>query len=829
MVSKKKQMKSDRRLFETMDIDEAVERLSTDTNNGLSAEEVEKRLEQYGENKIEEEGHNPLKQFFSYFWGPIPWMIEIALVLAGAVQRWEEFGVIFLMLMINGGVSFWHENKASNAIQALRAKLALEARVVRGGNQQKIDAKQLVPGDIVVLRMGDVAPADAKLLNGQNISIDESSLTGESLPVDKGEGDSVYSSTTAKQGEARAVVIGTGRNTKFARTVELVETAGQVSHFQKAVLRIGYFLIATVAGLIVIIVSVSLTVRSDDWVDVLIFALGLTVAGIPVALPAVLSVTMSIGANRLAKMKAIVARLAAMEEMAGLEVLCADKTGTLTKNQLELQDPVVIDAEDKRDLILAAALTTRGDTDDPIDQAILAALGNKDELKSYDITDFQSFDPTRKRADAKVKRNGIEFSVSKGAPQAILDLIDADESKREEVSDKVDELGESGFRSLGVSRTDANGKWHYLGILPLLDPPRDDSAEVIKNAHEHNIDIRMVTGDHIAIAKQVAKQLGLGLNMRKASDIFKEEAGEKEGNHEEYSEISDDLLSAGGFAEVTPEHKFKIIKQFQANDRIVGMTGDGVNDAPALRQADVGIAVPGATDAARSAAALVLTEQGLGVITRAVEEARRIFGRMTSYATYRIAETVRLVSFVSISILAFNFYPVTPIMIVLLAILNDIPIMAIAWDNARTPQHPVRWDMGNVITIATVLGVSGVISSFLLYWFLRVHTDISSEVIQTLIFLKLLIAGHMTIFLTRNRTWLWQKPLPSLILFSALEATQLVGTLAAVYGWLVEPIGWGYAMAVWGYSIVWMFINNGVKIAVLYGIERFKNEPVYSE
>lgn len=827
--SKVVKVKRDRQSYEKMDISEVVDRLSADTDNGLSGEEAEKRLEQYGENAVEEEKQNPIKLFFSHFWGPIPWMIELALILASAVQRWEEFGVIFLMLMINGGVSFWHENKASNAIQALREKLALEALVVRDGKQQRIDARQLVPGDVVVLRMGDVVPADAKLLNDQNISIDESSLTGESLPVDKGDADVVYSGTTAKQGEAKAIVIGTGGNTKFARTVELVETAGQTSHFQKAVLRIGYFLMVTVVILVVIIISISLTVRDDDWVDVLIFALGLTVAGIPVALPAVLSVTMSIGANRLARMKAIVARLAAMEEMAGLEVLCADKTGTLTKNQLELQNPVVMDAEDEHDIILAAALTTRSDTDDPIDRAILAALDNEDELQSYDIVGFQPFDPTRKRADAKVRRNGHEFSVSKGAPQAVLDLIATDESKRKKISDKVDELGESGFRSLGVARTDENGKWHYLGILPLLDPPRDDSTEVIRSAQEHNIDIRMVTGDHTAIAKQVAKQLGLEQNIQKASDIFKEDTGEGKENHEEDREISDELLAADGFAEVTPEHKFKIIKQFQANDHIVGMTGDGVNDAPALRQADVGIAVPGATDAARSAAALVLTEQGLGVITHAVEEARRIFWRMTSYATYRIAETIRLVSFVSLSILAFNFYPVTPIMIVLLAILNDIPIMAIAWDKARTPQHPVRWDMGNVLTIATVLGLSGVISSFLLYWFLRVHTGLSSEVIQTLIFLKLLVAGHMTIFLTRNRGWLWEKPLPSLILFIALEATQLVGTLAAVYGWLVEPIGWGYAMAVWGYSIVWMVINNGVKIAVLVIIKRFKNRPVYSE
>jgi len=821
--------RNDRTSFEKMDVIEVIERLSANSSHGLSSEEAENRLQQYGENSVEERKGNPVKQFFMHFWGPIPWMIEIALILAGAVQRWEEFGVIFLMLMINGGVSFWHENKASNAIQELKQKLALEAVVIRDGKQKKVEARFLVPGDVVVLRMGDVIPADAKILQDQNISIDESSLTGESLPVDKNSSDVVYSGTTAKQGEARAVVIGTGNNTKFARTVELVETAGQTSHFQKAVLRIGYFLIFTVLILVAVIISVSLTIRDDDWVDVIIFALGLTVAGIPVALPAVLSVTMSIGANRLAEMKAIVARLAAMEEMAGLDVLCADKTGTLTKNQLELQEPVVLDAEDKHDLIIAAALTARRDTDDPIDGAILGALENQDELNDYNVVEFNLFDSTRKYADAKIQRNGNKYTVAKGAPQVILNLIHVDESKRKEVFDKVDELGESGYRSLGVARTDKNGDWHYLGILPLLDPPREDSADAIKSARDHNIDVRMVTGDHAAIGKQVLRQLGLGQNVRKASEMFKEETEEEQQNIEEDDQISDELLSADGFAEVTPEHKFKIIKQFQANDRIVGMTGDGVNDAPALRQADVGIAVPGATDAARSAAALVLTEQGLGVITQAVEEARRIFGRMTSYATYRIAETVRLVSFVSLSILAFNFYPVTPIMIVLLAILNDIPIMAIAWDNARTPKHPVRWNMGDVLTIATILGLSGVVSSFLIYWFLRVFTDIPTEVIQTIIFLKLLVAGHMTIFLTRNRGWLWEKPYPSVILFIALEATQILGTLAAVYGWLIEPIGWGYALAIWGYAILWMFINNAIKVLALNMIKRVQDKPVFSE
>ena len=795
--------------LEEISSDEALEELGTDPQKGLTEQQARNRLTEYGENTIEEERRNPILKFLSHFWGPIPWMIEVAAILAAVAQRWEDFGVIFTMLVINGGVSFWHENKASNAIEALKEKLALQARVIRNRQQKTIEASRLVPGDIVVVRMGDIVPADAKLLKDQHLSVDESALTGESLPVDKEDGDLVYSSTTAKRGEAKMVVAATGRNTKLAQTVELVEKAEEVSHFRKAVLRIGYFLIGTTLVLNVIIIAVSF-VRGEPWVDVLLFALALTLAGIPQALPAVLSVTMTVGASRLAGWKAIVSRLASMEEIAGLQVLCADKTGTLTKNELQLQDPVVIKARDKHDLILAAALTCRRDADDPIDNAVLGGLDNMDDLDQFRILDFRPFDPTRKRADADVQHDKQRFTVAKGAPQAILDLVDADDKQRKDITSQVDELGENGFRSLGVARKD-NGKWQYLGILPLLDPPREDSAEVIKAAQDHGIDIRMVTGDHTAIGKQVARLIGLGQNIKRATDLFGEPKEEKEGQHQAHK-ISQETLSADGFAEVTPEHKFNIIKWFQANDKIVGMTGDGVNDAPALKQADVGIAVPGATDAARSAADLVLTAPGLDVITRAVEEARRIFERMISYATFRITESMRVLLFMAVSILAFRYFPVTPIMIVLLAILNDIPIITIAWDNVPTPPHPVRWNMRRVLTLASILAIGGVISSFLLFWFLRTQLQLPQETVQTMIFLKLLVAGHMTIFLCRNEGWIWDKPWPSLWLFIALEGTQIAGTLIAVYGVLVHPIGWAYAGAIWGYAIVWLLLLNCIKI-----------------
>jgi len=814
--------------IEEMTIDEAIERLDVDTEHGLTSNEAAQRREKYGMNEIESEERNPVIAFLSHFWGPIPWMIEIAVILSAVAQRWEDFAVIFTMLLINGGVSYWHESKASNAIEALKEKLAPETVVIRNGNRKRMSAKELVPGDLVVIRMGDIVPADAKLFKGQNISVDESALTGESLPVDKEESEMIYSGTSVKRGGSWAVITATGNNTKFARTVELVENAEEKSHFQRAVLKIGYFLIGITAVLVIGIIVTGI-LRNDDLMDVLLFALVVTIAGIPQALPAVLSVTMTIGANRLAREKAIVSRLSAMEEMAGLQTLCADKTGTLTENKLQLQDPELIESNDSDEIIISAALTAKEDNEDPIDEAILKGLGNKDVLREYEITEFRPFDPTRKRAEADVTKNGEAFTVAKGAPQVILELTKNGNSTSDEVTKKIDELGEKGFRTLGVAKK-TNDKWKYLGLLPLLDPPREDSAEVIKQAQDHGIDIRMVTGDHTAIAKQVSKQLNLKTNIIQAKQFFEQEEHEEEERQEKHekrgkksAERNEKFMKADGFAEVTPEDKFKIIKQFQSNDRIAGMTGDGVNDAPALKQADVGIAVSSATDAARSAAALVLTAPGLEVITRAIEEARRIFERMTGYATFRITESLRVLLFMTLSILAFDFYPVTPIMIVLLAILNDIPIMTIAYDNVPTAKKPVRWNMKRVLTISSVLSVGGVISSFILFWYIMQQLGLPTEEVQTMIFLKLLVAGHMTIFLTRNTGWLWDKPYPNWLLFITLEGTQVIGTLVAVYGWLVHPIGWVKALTIWGYAIVWILLLNVIKVLTIKFLNKHKN------
>ena len=725
---------------------------------GLTKADAAQRLAQYGENALVEHHVSVFERLAHFFWGPIPWMIEIAAVLSAVLRHWGDLAIILAMLFINAGVGFWQEFKADNAIALLKQRLALKARVKRDGAWKDIAAKLLVPGDLVHVKLGNVVPADLKLIGGGYLSVDQSALTGESLPVDKKAGDDAYSGSIAKQGEMDGVVTATGMKTYFGKTAGLVQQAGTVSHFQRAVLRIGNFLILITAGLVVVIVLVGLF-RHNPLLELVQFALILAVASIPVALPAVLSVTMAVGAERLARMKAIVSRLVSIEEMAGVDTLCSDKTGTLTKNELTLGKPQPAQGVPAEELLLAAALASRRDEPDSIDSAILAGAPAASVLSGYVVKTFHPFDPVAKRAEAEIDHAGKRFKVAKGAPQVIVDMCAPGAEERRAINSLVEEDAGKGYRTLGVARNDGQ-RWQYLGLLPLFDPPRDDCAETINTIRTMGVDIKMVTGDHEAIAKEIAGRLGLGENIVVADAVFGDKAP---------ADRLSQILSADGFARVFPEHKFAIVKALQGASRIVGMTGDGVNDAPALKQADVGIAVSGATDAARAAAALVLTAPGLSVIATAIEEARRIFERMNSYAIYRIAETTRVLLFMTASILIFNFYPVTAVMIVLLALFNDVPIMMIADDNAPFALRPVRWDMTRVLAVASVLGIMGVFVSFGMFWIARDYLKLAPEVVQSVVFLKLLVAGHMTIYLTRNKGAIWERPWPSWKLIVACE------------------------------------------------------------
>jgi H+-transporting ATPase len=583
-----------------------------------------------------------------------------------------------------------------------------------------------------------------------------------------------------------------------------VQEAKTVSHFQRAVLKIGDYLIILAVALVVLILMVALF-RGDKVLTTLEFCLVLLVAAIPVAMPTVLSVTMAVGARLLAKKEAIVTRLSAIEELAGVDVLCSDKTGTLTENKLTLGDPFSVNNIPGGQVILWAALASRAEDKDTIDLAVIGGVKDDTALKSYQVLHFHPFDPVHKRTEATVKgADGKQFFVAKGAPQVILEMSINAADIKPAVEKAINEFAERGFRSLGVARADEEGKWQFAGVLPLFDPPRKQAKATIASARQMGVDVKMVTGDQIAIARETSKQLGLGTNILDASALG-------DTKKQESAQMAEAIEKAEGFAQVFPEHKFHIVDVLQKRGHIVGMTGDGVNDAPALKKADCGIAVSGATDAARAAASIVLLTSGLSVIIDAIKESRRIFQRMNSYAIYRIAETLRVLFFMTLAILVFNFYPLTAVMIVMLALLNDGAILSIAYDNVQYKDKPEAWNMRLVLAISTVLGVIGVAAAFLLFYLGERVFHMDRLHIQTLMYLKLSVAGHLTIFLTRTRGPFWSIR-PARILWIAVLGTQTIATLIAVYGLFMAPLGWKWAGLVWAYALVWALINDRIKL-----------------
>jgi H+-transporting ATPase len=772
--------------------------------NGLTQAEATKRLTQYGPNEIAEKKTNEFLKFLSYFWGPIPWMIEAAVILSGVVRHWMDFFIILLLLASNAVVGFWEEHQAGNAIAALKKRLAVNARVKRDGKWSTAKASELVPGDVIRLRLGDIIPADARLLDGDPVEVDQSALTGESLPVTVKPGGAVFSGSILRQGEIDAMVYATGTSTYFGKTAQLVQEAHTVSHFQKAVLKIGDYLIILAVALVVLILIVALF-RGDKVLTTLEFCLVLLVAAIPVAMPTVLSVTMAVGARLLAKKEAIVTRLSAIEELAGVDVLCSDKTGTLTQNKLTLGDPFSVDNIPPDQIILWAALASRAEDKDTIDLAVIGGVKDDKTLKSCQVLHFQPFDPVHKRTEATVKdSDGKQYFVAKGAPQVILQMSNNADAVKDAVEKAINDFAGRGFRSLGVARAEEEGKWKFVGMLPLFDPPREQAKATIASARQMGVDVKMVTGDQIAIARETSKQLGLGTNILDATSLG-------DTKKQESSQTAEAIEKADGFAQVFPEHKFHIVDVLQQRGHIVGMTGDGVNDAPALKKADCGIAVSGATDAARAAASIVLLASGLSVIIDAIKESRRIFQRMNSYAIYRIAETLRVLFFMTLAILVFNFYPLTAVMIVMIALLNDGAILSIAYDNVHYKDKPEAWNMRLVLGISTVLGIIGVVSAFGLFYLGERVFHLDRAHIQTLMYLKLSVAGHLTIFLTRTRGPFWSIR-PAKILWLAVLGTQMVATLIAVFGVFMTPLGWGWAAFVWGYALVWFLINDRIKL-----------------
>ena len=777
---------------------------------GLSSSDVAERRAQAGFNEIPERKVSLWRRLFSYLWGPIPWMIEVAMVLAAVLQNWDDFAIILTLLLVNAAVGFWEEYQSGNAVAALKSHLAPQARVLRDQRWTTLPARELVPGDIIRVRIGDILPADVQLLADASLELDQSALTGESLPVTRGAGETALSGSIVRRGEGTAAVTLIGAKSYLGRTVQLVATAQPVSHLQRAILRIGDTLIALALGLAVVIEIVSL-VRGVSPISSIQFALVLAVAAIPVAMPTVLSVTMAVGARTLAGQKAIVSRLESMEELAGMDVLCSDKTGTLTQNVLRMGDPVAFQGATAQEVLQAAVLASRVEDHDPIDDAILAGAGAASLGGQFRVTRFVPFDPVLKRTEAAVQGpDGASVRVTKGAPQAILALTGGTPAVRAALDSTISQIAEHGYRALGVARARGEGPWEYLGVIPLFDPLRPDSAEVLAAIRVLGVQVKMVTGDQAAIARETGHQLGMEGPVATPEEWTGAAADARK------SQLIEDATI---FAQVFPEHKYELVEQLQHHGHNVGMTGDGVNDAPALKKADAGIAVSGATDAARSAAAVVLTAPGLGVILTAIQQARQTFARMTAYAIYRIEETIRLLLFITLTIIVLGFFPVTALEIVLIALLNDGAILAISYDRTPISPTPVSWRMGRLLRVASAIGVAGVASTFILLLIAVGPLHIAGGPLQTLVYLKLSVAGHFVIFLTRTEGPFW-KSRPANLLLGSVIGTQLLASTLALMGWLIPRVPPLWVVGIWGYAALEMLLVDQVKIWTYHWSDR---------
>ena len=786
---------------------------------GLSSSEVRGRQGREGFNEIPERRVSLWRRLASYLWGPIPWMIEVAAVLAAVLQNWDDFAIILTLLIVNATVGFWEEYQSGNAVAALKAHLAPQARVLRDTVWNSLPARELVPGDIIRLRMGDIVPADVHLLADASLELDQSALTGESLTVSRSSGETALSGSIVRRGEGTATVTSIGPKTFLGRTAQLVASAQPVSHLQRAILRIGDTLIVLALGLAVVIEAVSVA-RGVNLLTSVQFALVLAVAAIPVAMPTVLSVTMAVGARTLADEKAIVTRLEAMEELAGIDVLCSDKTGTLTQNALRMGSPVAFEGVTADEVLEAAVLASRVDDHDPIDDAILSSPGALALAGKYRVTRFLPFDPVLKRTEASlVAPDGSTLRVTKGAPQAILSVASGAANVPAALDTAVSEIARHGYRALGVARARGNGPWEFLGVIPLFDPLRPDSAEVLAEIRALGVQVKMVTGDQAAIARETGHQLGMEGAVT-TPDEWNGSAGEAR-RAQVFEETS-------VFAQVFPEHKYQIVDQLQRHGHIVGMTGDGVNDAPALKKADAGIAVSGASDAARSAAAVVLTAPGLGVILTAIRQARQTFARMTSYAIYRIEETIRLLLFITLTIVILGFFPVTALEIVLIALLNDAAILAIAYDRTPISPTPVSWRMGRILRVSSVLGITGVASTFLLLAIAVGPLHISGAPLQTLFYLKLSVAGHFVIFLTRTEGPFWKSRPANMLLLSVI-GTQVFASLLALMGWLIPRVPPLWVVGIWGYAAVEILLVDQAKQWTYRWLDRSDANRVHRE
>lgn len=836
--------------LETIVVEDVFKLLQCD-DNGLDTDEARRRLEIFGPNKLEQEEQNAILQFLSFMWNPLSWVMEGAALVAIALSNgggqppdWEDFVGIVLLLFINSAIGFYEERNAGNAVKALMDSLAPKAKVRRNGQWQEIESADLVPGDMISFKIGDIVPADCRLTEAINVSIDQAALTGESLPQSKKDGDQCFSGSTCKQGEAEGVVICTGANTFFGRAASLVgQDDDSTGHLQKILAQIGSFCLVSIGIFVIAEILVLYAGFRYNYRRGLNNILVLLIGGIPIAMPTVLSVTLAVGAQQLAKHKAIVTRITAIEELAGVTILCSDKTGTLTTNKLTIDRQTIrtYGPFSADDVILLAAYASRTENQDAIDTSVVAALGDTARARAgIKLLDFKPFNPVDKRTEITYREesSGKLKRVTKGMTGIIIELCSR--NKTEELENRleadVEEFATRGLRALAVAyeelegddpEADGNG-FELIGLLAIFDPPRDDTKQTIDDALALGVKVKMVTGDQLAIAKETGRRLGLGDHMYPAKVL--KDGPAPGGKHMNLDEM---ILDADGFAGVFPEHKYEIVKRLQGLGHLCAMTGDGANDAPALSRANVGIAVEGATDAARGAADIVLTEPGLSTIVHAIRGSRIIFQRMRNYSIYACAVTIRIV--VCFAILAFAFkYDFPPFMVLIIALLNDGTIMTLSVDRVLPSMTPDSWDLAEIfsyaiayglfLTLSTIALVTIILKTTFFYDKFGVSFDglpkpatNNDHQLHMIVYLQVAIISQALIFVTRSHGFFFMER-PSYALMGAFCIAQLISSLIAAYAnWGftdIRSISGGWIGIIWVWNIIWFIPLDWIKFAM---------------